>query len=82
MGCDLACKTKIILNGNNTARMLENLCYVVGETDAADIGNEDELIDILNKMEELAGDAQALFLKGIGYNGKLPRGLKPAIGKP
>lgn len=83
MPCDLACKTKIILNGNNTASMLENLCYVVGATDPAELDDStaDEMIEKLNQMEEMAGDVQALFLKGVGYTGPLPRGLKQP-GKP
>lgn len=82
MACDLACKTKIILNGGNTANMLNELCYQVKELpEGEQITTGDELIKLLNQMEELAGDAQALYLKGIGYDGPLPRGLvKP--GKP
>ncbi len=74
--CDLACKTKIILNGNNTINMLYNLCEAVKAQPAEkNIATGDDLIKVLNQMEDLAGDAQALYLKGIGYDGPLPRGL-------
>jgi len=75
--CDLACKTKIIINGNNTINMLYELCESVKSlpTDT-NIATGNDLIKTLNKMEEMAGDAQALYLKGIGYDGPLPRGLQ------
>lgn len=74
--CDLACRTKIIINGGNSANMLNKLCYQVEELPAdVEISTSDELIKLLNKMEDDAGKAQALFLRGIGYDGPLPKGL-------
>lgn len=74
--CDLSCKTKIILNGGNTANMLNELCYQVKELPSdQDIPTSDEIIKLLNKMEDDAGKVQRLFLEGIGYKGPWPKAL-------
>jgi hypothetical protein len=74
--CNLACKTKIILNGSNAANMLNGLCYQVkGLSDDQEITTGDELIKLLNKMEDDAGRAQRLFLEGVGFKGPWPKAL-------
>lgn len=79
MPCDLSCKTKIIINGDNVVHMLETLCEQVEYARDHDIEISGNLglavIKVLNDMEDMAGKAQALFLKGIGYDGPLPKAL-------
>jgi hypothetical protein len=74
--CDLACKTKIIINGGNAANMLNELCYRVKDLDAdGTITTSDDLIKLLNKIEDDCGKAQRLYLEGIGYRGPWPKAL-------
>lgn len=75
--CDLSCKTKIIINGDNVVSLVKTLCE---QTEWARINNVEikdgqKIIEILNRMEDDAGKAQALFLKGVGYSGPLPKAL-------
>lgn len=74
--CDLACKTKIILNGSNAASILNKLCYIVEEmTVDQDITTGEELIKLLNKIEDDSLRAQRLFLEGIGFRGPWPKSM-------
>lgn len=74
--CDLACRTKIIINGGNTANMLNELCYLVKDFPGdVDIPTGEALIKLLNKMEDDAGQAQRLFLEGVGFSGPWPKAL-------
>lgn len=76
MPCDLACKTKIIINGGNSANLLQELCYVVKSLPVEqDISTSDKLIQLLNRIEDDVCQAQRLFLQGIGYNGPFPKAL-------
>lgn len=74
--CDLACRTKIIINGGNTANLLNEVCYRVNTLPAdQDITTSDKIIQLLNRMEDDACQVQRLFLQGIGYNGPFPKAL-------
>lgn len=78
MPCDLACKTKIIINGGNVARLLDVLCYEIEHARDADqeISTGEEMIKILNRMEDDACKVQKLFLQGIGYDGPVGKMLQ------
>ena len=77
-GCDLACQTKIILNGGNVAgvaganndviRRLKNNAFE--QVDGAAI------IKLLNRMEDDAVAVQKLLVKGIGYTGETGKMLE------
>jgi hypothetical protein len=67
--CDLACKTKIIINGGNAARLLDVACTAIEYMDAREIEHGEEIIKILNRMEDDAVKVQKLILKGVGYDG-------------
>lgn len=69
--CDLACKTKIIIDGGNAARLLDVACNAIEymSADEAALLPGDEIIKILNRMEDDAVKVQKLILKGVGYNG-------------
>lgn len=75
--CDLSCKTKIIINGDNIVGLLRTLCaqaeYARDHNQEITTGND--IIKTLNQMEDLACLAQRQFLHGIGYDGPLPKSL-------
>lgn len=75
--CDLACQTKIIINGDNVAKLVETLCEQVEYRRNNDlpIPNGHAVIKALNDAEDAACKAQRLFLRGIGYQGPLPNSL-------
>jgi hypothetical protein len=76
MPCDLACKTKIIINGGNAANLLNEVCYRVKELPVdVDITTSDKIIHLLNRIEDDACQVQRLFLQGIGYVGPFPKAL-------
>lgn len=71
-GCDLACQTKIILNGGNIAgiadanwKALENM----NRAGALNKVNGKALIQLLNRMEDDAVEVQKLIARGAGYTG-------------
>lgn len=77
MPCDLSCKTKIIINGDNVARLAETLCEQIEYFRDNDLpfDNGDEIIDALNHAEDAMCKAQRLFIKGQGWNGPLGKML-------
>jgi hypothetical protein len=69
--CDLACKTKIIINGGNTAALVTTACTALEYMTNEEIAklNGEKIIEILNRMEDDAIQVQRLILKGTGYRG-------------
>lgn len=78
MPCDLACKTKIIINGDNVARLAETLCEQIEYFRDHDLpfDNGQGIINALNEAEDAVCKAQRLFIKGAGYDGPLPKALQ------
>lgn len=71
--CNLACKTKIIINGDNVANIVQTLCgqveYARDHNVAITTGHE--VIRQLNIAEDAVCKAQAAFLRGVGYTGEV-----------
>lgn len=70
--CDLACQTKIILNGGNIAGIADaNWKALENMNRAGALGSISgkALIHLLNRMENDAVEAQKLIAKGAGYTG-------------
>jgi hypothetical protein len=77
-GCDLACQTKIIINGGNAARLLDVACTAIEYMNAEQINkmNGKKIIEILNRMEDDAIEVQRLILTGTGYTGPLGKMMR------
>lgn len=75
--CDLSCKTKIIINGDNVSALIETLCKQIEWARTADIDlpHGDQIVALLNKMEDDAGKAQRIFLQDVGFTGPWPKAL-------
>jgi len=75
--CDLACKTKIIINGDNAAKALETLCEQVewARDRELDLPHGNKLIEILNRIEDDTFKAQRLLLEDLGFTGPWPKAL-------
>lgn len=71
--CDLACKTKIIINGDNVGSLVQTLCEQIeyARDHSTPILTGHEIIHQLNIAEDAVCKAQAAFLRGIGYNGEV-----------
>lgn len=69
--CDLACKTKIIINGDNVANIIGTLCEQAeyARSNNIDLSHGEQIIKILNRMEDDACMAQKLMLLSFGYDG-------------
>lgn len=75
------CKAKIVLDGGNGARLVESVCETVQSLSDEQIELlTDEaaypIIKKLNKIEDLAIEAQKMLIKIIDYDGPLPGFLK------
>lgn len=69
-GCDLACQTKIIINSGNLRGIATGNDTVINRLPPeafAQVGMK--LIQILNRMEDDAVEAQKLLAKAAGYTG-------------
>jgi hypothetical protein len=76
--CNLACQTKIILNGGNIAGIattthaaLDNFFKKGGSFKGGK-----KLIGLLNDIEDKIVEAQALAAKGMGYDGPVGKMLE------
>jgi hypothetical protein len=76
-GCDLSCQTKIIINGDVAAKVLEVTCEAIERHLAAGgkLPKGQEMIVLLNKIEDDAFRLQRLFLSSIGFTGPWPHSL-------
>lgn len=78
---ELACKTKIIIDGDNVGGLLEGLCEATANLSDSQIAMlTDEkaylIIEKLIKMEKLATECQDMLLDAVGYDGPRPRWFK------
>lgn len=70
--CDLACQTKIILNGGNISGIAEaNYTALRNIQHAGALGklSGKAIIALLNRMEDDAVEVQKLIVKGASYTG-------------
>jgi len=72
-----ACKAKIILNGGAIQDAAHRLCYQIEGVEAADFPYEQglEMVDLLNRAENLVFKAQRVFLESQGFTGPWPKAL-------
>lgn len=73
MSCDLACRTKIIINSGNIAGISHANNHVIErmQPDEFDKLDGDKIIKLLNRMEDDAVDVQKLLVEGVGYTGEV-----------
>lgn len=76
--CNLACQTKIIINGGNTARILESTCEGLQHffNNGGKLHHSPALIKALNDIESQAIEVQKLALKAVGYTGPVGKMLE------
>ena len=70
-GCDLACQTKIILNGGNIAGVTQatHQSLVAFFHQGGKLSDGKKLIELLNKIEDDVVAAQKLAAELMGYDG-------------
>ncbi len=75
--CDLACQTKIIINGDVAAKVLETTCEAIERHLAAggELPKGRDMIVLLNRIEDDAFKLQHMFLESIGFAGPWPHSL-------
>lgn len=75
--CDLACQTKIIINGGNAAKLIEQSCEALQHffNNGGKLKSGAKLIDALNALEDGAVDLQKQVLDQVGYKGKVGKML-------
>ena len=71
MSCNLACQTKIILNGANVSGIARANRFVIERMTDAEFNalDGDEAIKLLNRMEDDAVKVQKLLVKAANYTG-------------
>jgi hypothetical protein len=77
-GCDLACQTKIVLNGGNAAKLIEQSCEALQHffNNGGKLKNSTEVISLLNSLEDSAVSLQKLVIKSVGYEGTVGKLLQ------
>ena len=75
--CDLACRTKIIINGDSVSGLLNAACEAIKTLEPQQIKHGDKIIALLNKMEDEAAQVQRLVLDSVGYTGPVGKLLTP-----
>ena len=76
-GCDLACQTKIIINGDSAARILDATCEGIERflDHGGKLQNADKVLTQLVKMEDEVYKFQRAVLESMGYAGPWPKCL-------
>jgi len=76
--CDLACQTKIIINGGTASRLIEASCEGLQHffNNGGTLKSGAKLIDALNEIEDAAVNLQKLVLDEINYKGKTGKMLQ------
>lgn len=74
--CDLACRTKIIINGDSISGLLGAACEAVKTLDPQQIKHGHAIIALLNAMEDQAVQVQRLVLDSVGYSGPVGKMLQ------
>lgn len=72
-----ACKAKVILNGGMIEAATQKLCYLVEEIPYEDFPEKEglEVVDLLNRAENLVFKAQRVILESQGFAGPWPKSL-------
>jgi hypothetical protein len=72
-----ACKAKVILNGAMIESATHQLCYLVDEVPYDQFPEQAglEMVDLLNRAENLVFKAQRVFLESQGFQGPWPKSL-------
>jgi hypothetical protein len=72
-----ACKAKILLNGGMIQSAVHELCYQVQEVSYEQLPEKEglEIVDLLNRAENLVFKAQKVFLESQGFTGPWPKSL-------
>jgi hypothetical protein len=75
-GCP-ECEAKIILNGGVTARLLDEICYVISERVEQGFKFPDalKLVKMANKLEDDAFKFQREVLEQLGFQGPWPKSM-------
>lgn len=75
--CDLACQTKIIIDGDMIAKVLEVTCEALERffDHGGELQNAAALHDKLIKLENDAYKFQRAALEAMGYSGPWPHSL-------
>lgn len=76
-GCDLACQTKIIIDGDMVAKVLEVTCEALERffDKGGNLKHADKLHERLIKLENDAYAFQRAVLESMGYSGPWPKCL-------
>lgn len=77
-GCDLACKTKIIINGGNASGILAttNDALKAFFREGGQLKDGHKIIKLLNVIEDHAVDLQKAVLEDIGFTGETGKMLR------
>jgi len=75
--CDLACQTKIIIDGDGVAKLFESTCEGIERflDKGGSFKNSDVILAKLVAAEDAAFEFQRAVLEGMGYNGPWPKCL-------
>lgn len=76
--CDLACQTKVIIDGDMVAKVLEVTCEGIERflDKGGELKNSDALHARLIKLENDAFAFQRAALESMGYSGPWPKSLQ------
>lgn len=77
-GCDLACKTKIIINGGNASGILISTNDALKSffREGGQLNDGKRIISLLNLIEDKAVELQKLVLEDVGFTGETGKMLK------
>jgi len=77
--CDLACQTKIIINGDNAANLISTACEAIQHftSNGGKLKHGAEVIAKANELEDLAVKFQKFVLReAVGYSGEVGKMLQ------
>lgn len=78
-GCDLACQTKIIINGDNAANLISTACEAIQHftSNGGRLKHGDKVIALANELEDKAVEFQKFVLReAVGYSGPVGKMLE------
>jgi hypothetical protein len=75
--CDLACRTKIVVDGDLVAKVFETSCEGFEKfiAQGGQLKNSTKILDKLIAAEDAAFEFQRALLEGMGYHGPWPKCL-------
>lgn len=76
--CDLACQTKIIIDGGLAARVFDETCYGLDHffEQGGTLGNGKRVLEQLIKAENEAFKFMRIALEEMGHKGPWPKALE------